>query len=72
MSLARRIKRAALRRTGEKWPSREQPFRLLPDGGYETLRPTKGWLRVSGPRRRAQLRLLSSAIAAFDAAPARV
>ena len=32
-----------------------QPFRMHLDGlGYDTLRPTKGWLRVSAKRLRAQ------------------
>jgi hypothetical protein len=45
-----------------------QPFRMHPDGyGYDTLRPTKGWLRVSAKRLRARAlitRLEQAALAA--------
>lgn len=33
-----------------------QPVRVF-DGGYEVLRPTKGWLRVSARRLEAQRRM---------------
>jgi hypothetical protein len=65
MSLARSIKRAAARRLGVKWPSRPQTFELQPDGGYRTLRPTKGWLRVSAQRHRAQQRLIALHLGVF-------
>jgi hypothetical protein len=58
-SFCRKLKRARCRRTGEKWPAREQPTIVFQDGGYVTLRPTKGWLRMSAPRVRAQLRMAS-------------
>lgn len=37
-------------------PDKKQAtFRMHPDGaGYDALRPTKGWLRVSAKRLRAQ------------------
>jgi hypothetical protein len=36
----------------------QQPFRMHEDGlGYDTLRPTKGWLRVSASRLRARAAL---------------
>lgn len=48
-SLIRRIERKVARLNGgyEKKP---QPTVLLPDGGYKTLHPTKGWMKVSGKR----------------------
>jgi hypothetical protein len=44
-------------RTAGSYDAPTTPYRTLPDGGYEVLRPTKGWLRVSGKRRRAQGRM---------------
>lgn len=35
----------------------ERPYRMLPDGGYEYLHPTKGWKRVSRRRYDAQTRM---------------
>lgn len=55
-SLTRRIARKAKRRAGT-YVGTDQPTRVLPDGGYVTLRPTKGWIRISGARLRAQARM---------------
>jgi hypothetical protein len=44
-------------RTAGSYDAPETPYRLLPDGGYAALHPTKGWRRVSGQRRRAQGRM---------------
>jgi hypothetical protein len=48
-SLVRRIERNILRRQGT-WEGKPQPVVNTKDGGYRTLRPTKGWLKVSGKR----------------------
>jgi hypothetical protein len=53
MGLARAMKRAAHRRAGKEWPANEQPYQRHKDGGYSALRPTKGWMRISGPRLKA-------------------
>jgi hypothetical protein len=65
-SLSRKMKRAAYARVGKEWPTRQQPTVTLPNGGYMTLRPTKGWLYVSPRRLRAQniLRHIAELIAA--------
>lgn len=55
-SLPRRIARKRKRLTGD-WPARERPFRSEGEGGYSTLHPTKGWMRVSAKRLFAQNRL---------------
>lgn len=53
MGLARAMKRAACRRAGIEWPSVEQPYKAKSDGGYTALRPTKGWMKMSGRRLKA-------------------
>lgn len=57
MSLIRTFRRAEAKRTGTPWPKREQSFKARGDGGYSTLRPTKGWITVSGRRLNAQRRM---------------
>jgi hypothetical protein len=51
-SLTRRIIRNRLRKLEDYKPS-PQPLTSLSDGGYKTLHPTKGWVKVSGKRVRA-------------------
>lgn len=36
---------------------KSQPTKLLPDGGYRTLRPTKGWITICGKRLSAGRRM---------------
>lgn len=36
---------------------RDRPFKMLPDGGYQVLHPTKGWMRFSARRLMAINRL---------------
>ena len=56
-SLLRRQQKRILKKIG-KWEVRPRPFRIHKGSdGYDVLRPTKGWLRVSGARLRAQARL---------------
>jgi hypothetical protein len=56
--IARPLKRAAARRTGAAPTTNPPLFRAHPDGlGYDALRPTKGWLRVSAKRLRARAML---------------
>lgn len=55
-SLSRRIQRKYQRSLPDYEPA-PQPFRMLADGGYETLHPTRGWKRFSGKRLRAQRRM---------------
>jgi hypothetical protein len=55
-SLLRRLQRARQRRNGT-FEAPPQPYFTLRDGGYCTLRPTKGWIRISGKRVRAQYRM---------------
>ena len=50
MSLVRSIRRARARKNGIDWVVKERPFVVHPDGGYSVLRPTKGWIKVSGKR----------------------
>lgn len=50
MSIARQIDRRARRKNGIPYVRNPQPTVLLPDGGYKTLHPTKGWMKVSGKR----------------------
>jgi hypothetical protein len=57
MSLCRAMRRQRARKNGTVWKGPDQQVRHLPCGGYETLRPTKGWIRVSGPRLVAQQRM---------------
>jgi hypothetical protein len=62
-SLSRKMKRARFKRAGNKWPTREQPFRVHRGanheilGGYDVLHPTKGWRRICGERVRAGARM---------------
>lgn len=49
-NLTRHIKRRLAKKVGKKWEGKPQPTILLPDGGYRTLHPTKGWMKVSGKR----------------------
>ena len=58
-TFGRKMRRNAFRRSGREWAARQQPTFALPDGGYCTLRPTKGWLPVSAARLRAQAKLRS-------------
>lgn len=51
-SLVRRIQRKFARDNG-LYKGKPQPVVNLPDGGYKTLHPTKGWMKVSGKRVRA-------------------
>jgi hypothetical protein len=47
-SLRRKFQRAKHgAKAFKKSRNNERPFRSAPDGSYSTLRPTKGWLRVS-------------------------
>lgn len=55
-SLLRRQSRRIKRKFGNHEP-KARPFIYHADGGYSVLRPTKGWLRVSPARLRAQHRL---------------
>lgn len=55
-SKLRNMQRKFKRRAADYEPA-PQPFFTLPDGGYMTLRPTKGWLKISGARLRAQFRM---------------
>lgn len=48
-SLARRMQRKVLRRRTDYEPA-PQVYQMLPNGGYRTLHPTKGW-RVVSPLR---------------------
>lgn len=50
MSLCRRLKRQWARKSGLVVESRGQHFEVLPNGGYRTLHPTKGW-RIVSPKR---------------------
>lgn len=52
-SLLRRIQRKKLRNSPDYDP-KPQPTFPTGDGGYWTLRPTKGWIKISGARLRAQ------------------
>lgn len=48
-SLVRRMQRKVLRDNGtDEGPP--QPVIYTKDGGYLTLRPTKGWIKTSGKR----------------------
>ena len=58
-SLCRKLKRAHYRKHGKAWPTRPQPTAVHSDGGYSTLRPTKGWTHISAARLRAQRRMAS-------------
>lgn len=51
-SLPRRIQRRLQKKLGT-FENKPQPTVIDPDGGYRTLRPTKGWIKVSA--KRAQL-----------------
>lgn len=53
-TMTRKIRRAAFRKNAKEWVGQEQQTVDLPNGGYMTLTPTKGWKRVSGARIRAQ------------------
>lgn len=55
-SLTRRIEKRILKKQ-DRWKGSEQPVRHRRDGGYSTLRPTKGWLIVSAKRLAAQFKL---------------
>jgi hypothetical protein len=57
VSIARAIRRRRARKNGIKWEGKEPAFRFRRDGSYEALRPTKGWIRFSAARLRAQRRL---------------
>lgn len=46
-TFTRKLRRKAARKGGNTWVGKEQPSRVLPDGGYETLTPTGGWKRFS-------------------------
>ena len=48
-SLTRRMQRKTARLNGN-YEGTPQPVVKLRDGGYRTLHPTKGWLKVSGKR----------------------
>lgn len=48
-SMIRRMQRKAQRNSGSYQP-RPALERPLPDGGYETLHPTRGWKRTSADR----------------------
>lgn len=52
-SLPRRIQRRWQRKRPD-YEAAPQPTEMLPNGGYRTLRPTKGWVTISGPRLAAQ------------------
>lgn len=49
----RNMQRKVLRASPDYEPA-PQPMIELPDGGYMTLRPTKGWITISGARLWAQ------------------
>lgn len=53
-SITRQISRRIARRNGVPYKINPQPTVMTPDGGYRTLRPTKGWLKVSGKRLKGQ------------------
>lgn len=55
-SFTRTIERGILR-SNPDYESAPQQFRMKPDGGYATLRPTKGWLEVAAIRIYAQHKL---------------
>jgi hypothetical protein len=55
-SYLRTIQRRAARKASN-YEAPPQPTRTFVDGSYETLRPTKGWLRLSIARLWAQQRL---------------
>ncbi len=55
-SLLRRQQRKLARVNGS-YETKPRAFKYHKDGSYEVLRPTKGWLRVSAARLRAQLYL---------------
>lgn len=48
-SLVRRMQRKTARLNGT-YEKKPQPVVNLSDGGYRTLHPTKGWIKVSGKR----------------------
>lgn len=54
-SLIRRMQKRALK-ARDKW-NYEQPTITLKDGGYRTLRPTKGWFTMSMRRINAQAKM---------------
>lgn len=55
-SLPDRPKRRA-QRASSTFEPKPQPTIVHEDGGYSTLRPTKGWIRISGARLRAQQKM---------------
>lgn len=55
-SFTRRLQRNA-KRKGGSFEVKDRPYKALPDGGYMVLLPTKGWMRFSARRLRAQARL---------------
>lgn len=62
-SRLRTLQRRALRKRADYTPA-GQPTKVFPDGGYRTLRPTKGWLVMSA--RRLLARLTVAAITNHD------
>lgn len=48
-SIARRIQKKQSRNRGS-YQGTPQPVIAQPDGGYKTLHPTRGWMKVSGKR----------------------
>lgn len=55
-SLIRRIERKWAKSRADYEP-RPQQYKMLRDGGYLVLHPTKGWRRVCGARLRAGRRM---------------
>lgn len=55
-SFTRRLIRNQLKKTGSR-KAGPRVTRMLPDGGYEVLNPTKGWQRFSAARLRAIAKL---------------
>ena len=55
-SLTRRMQRNYRRRNGT-WESPDRLAFAIEDGGYLVLLPTKGWMRMTGKRLRAQQRM---------------
>lgn len=55
-SFPRRLQRKRLRQSADYAPKAQLTI-VHKDGGYSTLHPTKGWVRVSGKRVAARLRM---------------
>lgn len=51
-SMLRRQQRKIMREN-QTWVPAPQAFKMLPNGGYLALHPTKGWKRVGPARLRA-------------------